>query len=170
PRRVVAAANRVMRETIKSLMSFSWAATLFGARQIQNLLTPGPAGAASRRAADAFDAVTRATGGQLSRGLKELFEAGDRAQRQLIDALGRVGDLDRARTATDDAAAGPWDVAAAGADREFVETTPSGPGAVQTATPPAPAAAPTPEDDDRPDTRTHLVLGGGLSAGMGDFA
>ncbi|HEY1379877.1 MAG TPA: hypothetical protein VGF55_23955 [Gemmataceae bacterium] len=159
-----------MRETIKSLLSLSWAMMLFGARQAQNLLTPGPAGAPGRRAEDAFDAVARATGGQLSQPLKELFEAGDRAQRQLIDALARIADPNQRRVGPDGRPAGPWDPApptagggSAGAARPALAPD-------RTAAPPAPAAATGPDDDDRPDTRTHLVLGGGLSAGMGDFA
>src|SRR5262245_33889911 len=72
-----------MRESIKSLMSFSWAMTLFGARQLQNVLAPPRAGGA----ADAFRAVAQATEEQLTGPIKDLFQAGERMQQGLIDSV-----------------------------------------------------------------------------------
>jgi len=67
-----------MRELTKSIGSFSWAMTLFGARQMLNALQPS-------RAAGSFDAVTRETEKQLGDVWRSTFQAGDRMQRSLVD-------------------------------------------------------------------------------------
>lgn len=68
-----------MRELTKSVTSFTWAMSLFGAKQMLNLAQPA-------KAAAAFDSVAEATGGQLDESLRSAFEAGDRLQRSMIDA------------------------------------------------------------------------------------
>ena len=67
-----------MRELTKSIGSFSWAMSLFGARQMLNALQPS-------RAADSFDAVTRETEKHLGDLWRSTFQAGDRMQRSLVD-------------------------------------------------------------------------------------
>lgn len=67
-----------MRELTKSIGSFSWAMSLFGAKQMLNLLRPA-------RATEAFDSVTRETEHQLDDALRATFQAGDRIQRSLVD-------------------------------------------------------------------------------------
>ena len=72
-----------MRESIKSLMSFSWAMALYGVRQLQNALTAPRAGGA----ADAFRAIAQAAETQLAGPVKELFQAGERMQGNVVDWL-----------------------------------------------------------------------------------
>ena len=58
-----------MRELTKSVFSFSWAMSLFGAQQVAGLFDPG-------KAAKAFDAVTAAACEELDAPLQALFGAG----------------------------------------------------------------------------------------------
>ena len=67
-----------MRESIKSLFSFSWAMSLFGVQQTTNLLSPD-------KAAKAFDSVTEVTRGQLIDVLQSTFSAGDKLQRNAME-------------------------------------------------------------------------------------
>lgn len=67
-----------MRESIKSLLSFSWAMSLFGVQQTTNLLSPD-------KAAKAFESVTEVTRGQLTDALQTTFSAGDKLQRGAVD-------------------------------------------------------------------------------------
>lgn len=80
-----------MRELTKSMTSFSWAMSVFGARQMLNLLNPS-------KAARAFESVTRSTEGQLDDTLRSVFDTGNRLQRSIVDAtfgvMGLGGMLD----------------------------------------------------------------------------
>jgi hypothetical protein len=67
-----------MRELTKSIGSFSWAMSLFGVRQMANVLCPS-------RAAEAFDSVSEATEGELGDFLRSAHEVGDRMQRSFVD-------------------------------------------------------------------------------------
>ncbi len=67
-----------MRELTKSMISFSWAMSLFGIKQLANVLTP-------QKAAGSFSAVTGATEGQFGELLKPMFRAGDALQRGMVD-------------------------------------------------------------------------------------
>src|SRR5262249_25717238 len=67
-----------MRDFTKSMLSFSWAMSLFGCQQMLKLLSPA-------EAAKSFDKVTDATEGELKDLLKATFEAGDKLQRRLVD-------------------------------------------------------------------------------------
>ncbi|HEY7494181.1 MAG TPA: hypothetical protein VIH59_24150 [Candidatus Tectomicrobia bacterium] len=70
-----------MREFTKATLSFPWALSLFGVEQLANVLLPqhsAPAGAA-------FDAVTQATGAQLSELMQGLFLLGNTVQRETTD-------------------------------------------------------------------------------------
>lgn len=74
-----------MREFTKSMFSFSWAMSLFGAQQMLNFLSPS-------KAVNAFDEVTSATRNELGQPLQTAFEAGDQLQRRMIDLMfGDVG-------------------------------------------------------------------------------
>jgi haloalkane dehalogenase len=83
-----------MRDFTKNLFSFSWAMTLFGARQIASLVTPqqgppqGPGQAPG--AAEAFDSVTDAVVRQFGANLRQTFDFGDRLQGEVVDALFRL--------------------------------------------------------------------------------
>lgn len=73
-----------MRALVKSLNSFSWALTLFGAQQTWNLLRrPLPGG--DHPGAAELGAVTRAGEQQLTGYFKRTFDAGDRLQRSAVD-------------------------------------------------------------------------------------
>jgi len=74
-----------MRDLTRSVASFSWAMSLYGLEQMANLMSP-------RRAAAAFEAVTRTTEGTLGPGLRTAFQTGDRLQRSVVDlSFGLVG-------------------------------------------------------------------------------
>jgi hypothetical protein len=68
----------MIRDLTKSMISFSWGMSLFGGKQLVNLLTP-------EKATAAFNAVTRATEEQLGDVLKGAFKAGDQLQRGMVD-------------------------------------------------------------------------------------
>ena len=67
-----------MRDFAKSMVSYSWATSLFGVAQMVNLLRPP-------QAIKAFDHVTQATEGELSDIFKATFTVGDNLQRRLVD-------------------------------------------------------------------------------------
>lgn len=74
-----------MRDVTKSLLSFSWSMSLFGLQQTGNLLANPDPTRPKPRAAEAFDSVSRATEDQLGDTLRELFRAGDKMQRGMVD-------------------------------------------------------------------------------------
>jgi hypothetical protein len=77
-----------MRDMTKSMMSFSWAMSMFGLKQALALFNPQSAG----NAAASFEEVTRATESQLGSLTRSTFQAGDRLQRGMIDmAFGMLG-------------------------------------------------------------------------------
>jgi hypothetical protein len=76
-----------MREFTKSMLSFSWSMSLFGMQQVGNLLSRPDPNRPRSKAAEAFDAVTCATEGQLGDILKESFKAGDKFQRAVVDMM-----------------------------------------------------------------------------------
>ena len=67
-----------MREFTKSMLSFSWAMSLFGVQQSANLLSPA-------KATKAFNHVTDASEQELGDLLKTTFDAGERLQRGAVD-------------------------------------------------------------------------------------
>jgi hypothetical protein len=76
-----------MMDLAKSMFRFSWALSLFSARQAVDLMT-----GQSRRTADDFEAVRYAAQGQMEGPFRSLFEAGDRVQRGMVDlAAGVLG-------------------------------------------------------------------------------
>jgi hypothetical protein len=149
-----------MRDAVKSLVGLSWATLLFGARQAQNIFGASP-GAGAAHAADPLFAVTRVVEGELSGQLRELFRTGDQMQQGLLDLLFGATTTDKS--------------APAGAQRgTFPPPRPAPRDADSKGLHSLPVLGPTPmvrlPDAERTDTRTHLVLGEGLAAGMGDFA
>ena len=67
-----------MRDFTKSILSFSWALSLFGVQQAANALSPS-------KAAGSFDKVTDATKQELCGVTEATFRAGDSLQRGLVD-------------------------------------------------------------------------------------
>ena len=73
-----------MREFTKALLSYSLATSLFGLKQMQNLITPSDPDEHRGPATKAFDSVTNATINQFGGTLKSLFGAVDNVQRGLV--------------------------------------------------------------------------------------
>lgn len=67
-----------MREFTKSMMSYTWAMSLFGVQQMVNVFRPS-------KAVESFDNVTDATNEELGDALKATFRAGDNLQKGLVD-------------------------------------------------------------------------------------
>jgi hypothetical protein len=67
-----------MRDFAKSMVSYSWATSVFGMSQVVNLFRPS-------QAVKAFDNVTHATAGELDDIFKATFTVGDNLQRRLVD-------------------------------------------------------------------------------------
>ncbi|HYL05301.1 MAG TPA: haloalkane dehalogenase [Thermoanaerobaculia bacterium] len=76
-----------MREFTKNLFSFSWALSLFGAKQIGSLLNPQQTVKGAPEAAGAFDSVTGAVVDQFGKTLRQAFDVGDRLQGEIVDAM-----------------------------------------------------------------------------------
>jgi hypothetical protein len=72
-----------MRDLTKSMMSFTWAMSVFGMRQMANLVSP-------KTATEAFDAVTRSTEEQLGPATRSMFRAGDALQRTMVETTFRM--------------------------------------------------------------------------------
>ncbi len=76
-----------MGEVLRAMTDFSWAMTVFGARQLGNLVLVD-----SDRAKVSFDAVADAAGAGLGGGLDSLLQAGERLQSETVNRLfGMVG-------------------------------------------------------------------------------
>lgn len=71
-----------MTDLAKSMFRFSWALTLFGARQAVDLLTRSRDGSET---ANDLEAVRYAAEGQMDSTFRSLFNAGDRLQRGMVD-------------------------------------------------------------------------------------
>src|SRR5579871_2394563 len=69
----------------KSLMSFSWAESLFAVQQFLNLLAPGRSGQSDGGPAAAFSALASATGGQLGEGMQGVYQVGNLLQQGIVD-------------------------------------------------------------------------------------
>lgn len=162
-----------MRDFLKSTLRFSWAMSLFGVQQFENAFEDSARG--DGKASSAFDSVSRATEGQLSRSVREAYRAGDRLQSGMVDAM--FGSPPGGRGARQDSG-GTSATGGGGAGQSPAQGTPGGTGATQpnapsqTKLPPYPPAydAPSyPVNSGRLDTSRLVVLGEGLAAGMGDF-
>ena len=77
----------MIRDLTKSMLSFSWAMSLFGVEQLTNTLIPQRPSQPNHRATTAFNAVTQTTEEQLSGVLKGVFNAGDQLQRGMVDLM-----------------------------------------------------------------------------------
>ncbi len=84
-----------MRDFTKNLFSFSWALSLFSARQMGSILNPQDALRGAPDAAGAFDAVTDAVVKQFGANLRQAFDVGDKLQGEILDAI--FGVLGRGR-------------------------------------------------------------------------
>ena len=76
-----------MRDLARSMIRFSWAMSVLGARQIGHLMSPKEGW---DRSADSFDAVSHAAAGEMGDSMKDLYEAGDRFQSGMVDTVSRL--------------------------------------------------------------------------------
>ena len=76
-----------MRDLTKSMLSFSWVLPLFGMSQAVAAATPRDPSRPFGKAAEDFDAVTRAAAGQLGETWRGAFQTGDQLQREVVDWL-----------------------------------------------------------------------------------
>jgi hypothetical protein len=141
-----------MRDFIKSTLRFSWAMSLFGVQQLENIVEDSSG--QNNKTATAFDSVTQATEKQLDGNIKNAFNAGDQLQSGMVDMM--FGALPAGQRQPQPPAS---------------PTTPVGNQPSQA--PPASSVntttAPHPVYSGRLNTSTFVVLGEGLAAGMGDF-
>jgi len=73
-----------MRELVKSMVSFSWALSLLGAKQAVNLVTPG---SRNPGAGNVLDPVTESAVAQLDESMKGIFRSGDNIQSKMVDMM-----------------------------------------------------------------------------------
>src|ERR1043165_9490883 len=74
-----------MRDFFKSTLRFSWAMSMFGVQQLENLVADSSQ--PQNKTATAFDTIAQATEAQLSGAVKDAFKAGDRLQSEMVDAM-----------------------------------------------------------------------------------
>ena len=80
-----------MRDFTKSMLSYSWAQSMFSLQQMLNLLTPQGRDPTAK-VTEAFNNVTAAVVEQLGDTMKETFRIGDRMQQEMVDMmLGNFG-------------------------------------------------------------------------------
>lgn len=152
-----------MRNLIKSSLRFSWAMSLFGIQQFENMIEDLTR--QDNKSTTAFDSIAEVTEGQLSGPCRYAFRTADQLQSGVVDMM----------------FGGP----ATGGG----QTQSPPPASPRPASPPASTGAPTPTRPSQPrstgsvntDIRTYpvhsgrlntscfIVLGEGLAAGMGDF-
>lgn len=76
-----------MRDFTKNALSFSWAMSLFGARQLGRLLDPREVLKGSPQASDSFNHVTDSVVDQFGNNLRSTFDTGERVQGEIVDAV-----------------------------------------------------------------------------------
>ena len=77
----------MIRDLTRSMLSFSWAMSLFGVEQLVNTLTPQSPSQPTHKATAAFQAVTQAAEAQLGGALRGAFQTGDQLQKGLVDIM-----------------------------------------------------------------------------------
>jgi len=73
-----------MRTFAKSMVSYSWAMSLFWAKQMANVMIPS-AGNPFEKASNSFEPVTKATVDQFGSTLRAVYNAGDTMQKGFVD-------------------------------------------------------------------------------------
>ncbi len=76
-----------MREFTKSLFSFAWGMSLFGAKQVVNTFTPQERNQPFNKTTRAFNEVTYSMNQQLDDTLRMTFMIGDNMQRGMVDMM-----------------------------------------------------------------------------------
>src|ERR1043165_7632227 len=141
-----------MRDFIKSTLRFSWAMSLFGVQQLENMIEDS--GRQGDKTTTAFDSVTRATEEQLGDAVKDAFKAGNRLQSGVVDAVFGAPPKGQREPQPSAPPASPV----------------GGQPAQQPPVNPDNATETYPVYSGRLNTSVFVVLGEGLAAGMGDFS
>ena len=138
-----------MRELIKSMLSFSWAMSLFGFKQFGNALSIASPGQAENDAVRSLDSIVNSAEQQMGEVAKGAFMAGDRFQRSAMDLI--FGGVPSAP---------PDSRPSSNAASRNQSSEPGKPGSAPSI--PKPHAG-------RLNVTSFVVIGEGLAAGMGDF-
>src|ERR1041384_7695701 len=137
-----------MRDLIKSTLRFSWAMSLFGVQQLENMVED--ASHQDSKTITAFESVSKTAEEEIGGVVRDAYKSGERLQSRMVDMI--LG-------------------AASGRPEPTGSTTPIGAGPIQQPT--TDSAKTTeqtpPVNSGRLNTTTFVVLGEGLAAGMGDF-
>jgi hypothetical protein len=146
--RVYLRSEIVMRDLIKSTLRFSWAMSLFGVQQLENMVED--ASHQDSKTMTAFESVSKTTEEQIGGVVKDAYKSGERLQSRMVDMI--LG-------------------TASGQPEPTGSTTLIGAGPIQQpTTDSAKTTEQTPRvNSGRLNTTTFVVLGEGLAAGMGDF-
>jgi hypothetical protein len=141
-----------MRDFIKSTLRFSWAMSLFGVQQLENMVKDSSE--QDNNTTTAFDSVIQATEEQLGGVIKQAFKAGERLQSEMVDTVFRSLPTGQAQPRPPDsptprAGSQPQQRPFANPYNTTTEVYPVYPG--------------------RLNTSSFIVLGEGLAAGMGNF-
>jgi hypothetical protein len=76
-----------MRDLAKSFMRFTWAMSLFGLEQMGNMMSRDKTEEGEDKAQDSFKKVTDATESSFCERTKSMYEAGDKLQCEMVDAM-----------------------------------------------------------------------------------
>jgi hypothetical protein len=76
-----------MRDLTKSMTSFGWAMSVFGAQQMMNMMMAGAGGDPGGKMANAFKDVTNATTETFDGWLKSVYCTGEKLQNGMIDMM-----------------------------------------------------------------------------------
>jgi hypothetical protein len=76
-----------MREFTKSMMSFSWAMTVFGTQQMLDIVRSQGRAENLHEVTEAFDNVTHAAEGEMGEMMKTMFNAGNSMQKNMLDMM-----------------------------------------------------------------------------------
>ena len=74
-----------MRDLVKSMMSFSWAMTLFGLEQMRHMVSDDDSGKRRDRMTGDLNAMTDTAKERLSERNASMFDSGDTLQRDMVD-------------------------------------------------------------------------------------
>jgi hypothetical protein len=81
-----------MREFTKSILSYSWATSVFGVQQMINLITP-QGSRPQHPATEAFNNATKCTADEFGDAMRATCRLGDNLQRGMVDVLFSVATL-----------------------------------------------------------------------------
>ena len=81
-----------MREFTKSMLSYTWATSVFGVQQMINLVTP-QGSRPQHPATEAFNNATKCAADEFGDAMRATFRLGDNLQRGMVDVLFGVATL-----------------------------------------------------------------------------